>query len=125
MNEFTDRAPENEKELFNLRHSSLRTVIERGFGILKSRFRAIDGKSFWSYETQVDVVLACCIIHNHIMGVDPEDFLMEEICPDSEPSRRTMYLSQREEREENREWISKREMIASTMWNDYNTQRNL
>ncbi|KAG5225512.1 nuclease HARBI [Salix suchowensis] len=80
LNEFTDRAPENEKELFNLRHSSLRTVIERGFGILKSRFRAIDGKSFWSYETQVEVVLACCILHNHIMGVDPYDFLMEETC---------------------------------------------
>ncbi|KAG5248705.1 nuclease HARBI [Salix suchowensis] len=46
LNEFTQRAPENEKELFNLRHSSLRTVIERGFGILKSRFRSIDGKSF-------------------------------------------------------------------------------
>ncbi|KAG5245299.1 nuclease HARBI [Salix suchowensis] len=73
----------------------------------------------------IEVVLACCILHNHIMGVDPYDFLMEETCPDSEPSRRTMYLSQREEREENMEWMSKREMIASTMWNDYNTQRNL
>ncbi|XP_061981434.1 uncharacterized protein LOC133701514 [Populus nigra] len=124
LNEFTERSPENEKELFNLRHSSLRTAIERGFGILKSRFRSIDGKSFWSYETQVDVVLACCIIHNHIMGVDPYDFLMEEICSDSEPIRRTINLSQREEREENREWITKREMIASTMLNDYNTQRN-
>ena len=49
---------------------------------------------------------------------------MEEICLDSEPIRRTINLSQREEREENREWIKKREMIASTMWNDYNTQRN-
>ncbi|KAG5225383.1 nuclease HARBI [Salix suchowensis] len=125
LNEFTECAPENEKELFNFRHSSLRTVIERGFGILKSRFRSIDGKSFWSYETQVDVVLACCIIHNHIMEVDHYDFLIEEICPDSEPIRRTIYFSQREEREENREWIAKREMIASTMWNDYNTQRNL
>ena len=102
----------------------MRNAIERGFGILKSRFRSINGKSFWSYETQVDVVLACCSIHNHIMGVDPYDFLMEEICPDSEPIRRTINLSQREEREENREWITKREMIASTMWNDYNTQRN-
>jgi hypothetical protein len=91
---------------------------------LKSRFRSIDEKSFWSYETQVDVVLACCIIHNHRMGVDPYDFLMEEICSDSKPIRRTINLSQREEREENREWITKREMIASTMWNDYNTQRN-
>ncbi|KAL9354448.1 hypothetical protein Peur_052418 [Populus x canadensis] len=68
---FTEHSPENEKELFNLRHSSLRTAIERG-----------------------------------------------------EPIRRTINLSQREEREENREWITKREMIASTMWNDYNTQRN-
>jgi len=102
----------------------LRTAIERGFCILKSRFRSIDGKSFWSYETQVDVVLACCIIHNHIMRVDPNDFLMEEICSESEPIRRIINLSQREKREENREWITKREMIASTMWNDYNTQRN-
>ena len=124
MNEFTDRSPENEKELFKLRHSSLRTAIERGFGILKSRFRAIDGNPFWSYEKQVNVVLACCIIHNHIMGVDPYDFLMEEICSKRELIRRTISLSQREEREENKEWIIKREMIASTMWNDYNTQRN-
>jgi len=69
-------------------------------------------------------VLACCIIHNHIMGVDPYDFLMEEICSKSEPIKRTINLSQREEREENRESITKREMIASTMWNDYNTQIN-
>jgi hypothetical protein len=40
---------------------------------------------------------------------------MEEICTESEPIRRTISLSQREEREENREWITKREMIASTM----------
>ena len=55
------------------------------------------------------------------MGVDLYDFLMEEICSKSEPIRRTISLSQREE---NMELITKREMIASTMWNDYNTQRN-
>jgi len=65
----------------------LRTAIERGFDILKSHFRSIDEKSFWSYETQVDVMLTCCIIHNHIMGVDPNDFLMKEICSESEPIR--------------------------------------
>jgi hypothetical protein len=41
----------------------------------------------------------------------------------SEPIRQTINLNQREEREENREWITKREMIASTIWNDYNTQK--
>jgi hypothetical protein len=49
---------------------------------------------------------------------------MEEICSENEPIRQTIKLSQREEREENREWITKREIIASTMRNDYNTQRN-
>ena len=53
------------------------------------------------------------------MGVDPYDFLIEEIiCSESEPIRRTISLSQREEREENREWITKREMIASTQKNN-------
>jgi hypothetical protein len=49
------------------------------------------------------------------MRVDPYDFLMKEICSESKPIRRTFNLSQREEREENRELITKREMIASTM----------
>ena len=25
----------------------------------------------------MEVVLACCIIHNHIMGVDPTNYIME------------------------------------------------
>ncbi|GAV56836.1 LOW QUALITY PROTEIN: DDE_4 domain-containing protein, partial [Cephalotus follicularis] len=74
LNEFSkERSPENEKELFNLRHSFLRTTIELGFGILKKHFRVLDVEPFWSFATQVDVVLACCVIHNHIMGVDPND----------------------------------------------------
>ena len=38
LKEFSDRPPKNERELFNLRHSSLRTTIEQGFGVLKKRF---------------------------------------------------------------------------------------
>ena len=84
LKEFSDRPPENERELFNLRHSSLRTTIERGFGVLKKRFRVLkkrfrvlDAEPFWSFETQVKVMLACCVIHNHIMGVDPINYIME------------------------------------------------
>ena len=77
MKEFSDRPPENERELFNLHHSSLRTPIERGFGILKKRFQVLDAEPFWSFETQVEVVLACCVIHNHIMGVDLTDYIIE------------------------------------------------
>ena len=51
LKEFSDRPPENTQELFNLQHSSLRTTIERGFGVLKKRFRVLDAESFWSFET--------------------------------------------------------------------------
>ena len=77
MKEFSDRPPANEHELFNLHHSSLRTPIERGFGVLKKRFRVLDTEPFWSFETQVEVVLACCVIHNHIMGVDLTNYIIE------------------------------------------------
>jgi len=50
-------------------------------------------------------------------------FFMEEICLESEPIRQIFNLNQWQKREENMKWITKREMIASTKWNDYNTQR--
>jgi len=60
--------PTNAKELFNLRHSSFRVTVERAFGALKNRFRMLDNKPFHTYKTQVKVVLACCILHNWILG---------------------------------------------------------
>jgi hypothetical protein len=60
--------PTNVKELFNLRHSSLRVTVERAFGALKGRFCILDNKPFHTYKTQVKLVLACCILHNWIIG---------------------------------------------------------
>ncbi|KAK5793591.1 hypothetical protein PVK06_034743 [Gossypium arboreum] len=58
LKEFSAQGPENAKELFNLRHSSLRITIERVFGILKKQFRVLDAEPFWNFQTQVDIVLA-------------------------------------------------------------------
>ena len=58
--------PTNPKELFNHRHSSLRNVIERTFGVLKARFPILTTAPPYPIETQVKIVLACCILHNHI-----------------------------------------------------------
>ncbi|KAG8501024.1 hypothetical protein CXB51_003119 [Gossypium anomalum] len=54
LKEFSDQGPENAKELFNLRHSSLRITIEHVFGILKKRFRVLDAEPFWNFRTQDD-----------------------------------------------------------------------
>ena len=46
--------------------------------MLKKLFRVLDAEPFWSFETQVKVVLACCVVHNHIMGVELNDYIMED-----------------------------------------------
>jgi hypothetical protein len=61
------RSPENPRELFNLRHSSLRVTVGRAWGSLKNRFKIIYNKPFYPYKTQVKLVIACCILHNWIL----------------------------------------------------------
>ncbi|XP_022882376.1 uncharacterized protein LOC111399350 [Olea europaea var. sylvestris] len=48
-----DRDPENIKDLFNLRHVSLRNVVERIFGIFKSRFTIFKTAPPFLYRTFV------------------------------------------------------------------------
>ena len=124
LKEFSDNPPRNDKELFNLRHSSLRTSIEHCFGVLKKRFCVLDAKPFWSFPTQMDVILACCIIHNHILGVDPLDSIMSNGLHGSplanDSTSRRVQQSQREVQEENREWVQKQDDIFRKMWEDYN-----
>jgi hypothetical protein len=67
--------PTNARELFNLRHSLLRVTIERAFGALKNRFKILDNKPFHTFKSQVKLVLACCILHNWIIG-----FGLDEVC---------------------------------------------
>lgn len=70
--------PTNARELFNLRHSSLRVTVERGFGALKNRWRMLDNKPFHPYKTQVKLVLAYCILHNWILDFGQDSFVPDE-----------------------------------------------
>lgn len=58
--------PTNQNELFNLRHASLRNVIEIIFGIFKSRFSIFKSAPPFSFKTQIEIVLACAAIHNFL-----------------------------------------------------------
>ena len=128
LKEFSDHPPKNERELFNLRHSSLRTTIERCFGVLKKRFRVLDAESFWSFQIQVEVLLACSIIHNHILEVDPIDSILDDVIRDSQYESCGVQQSkseiEEEDREweieeEDREWVTKRDEICRAMWEDW------
>lgn len=62
------RAPENAKELFNLRHSARRaSAIEIAWGLLKSRFKILlHGVVAQTMDTVNLIILACAVIHNFI-----------------------------------------------------------
>ncbi len=60
------RQPKNAVELFNYRHSSLRMVVERTFGVLKARFPIFYHMPKYSVARQRMIVTACCTIHNFI-----------------------------------------------------------
>lgn len=69
--------PKNKEELFNLRHSSARNVVERTFGVLKARFAILSGKGRegFSIFTQVKLVYALTALHNfmNMHGANPFD----------------------------------------------------
>ena len=58
--------PQNKEELFNLRHSSLRNVIERTYGVIKKRFTILSLMRPYSFEFQCAIVLSAFFVHNFI-----------------------------------------------------------
>lgn len=81
----------------------------------------LDVEPHWSFQIQVDIVLACCIIHNFIMGIDPQDIITVTTKAEIESQNQSIrsQQTQRQERDESREWTVKRDSIAHNMCNDY------
>ncbi|XP_071680122.1 uncharacterized protein [Lolium perenne] len=111
LNEFIARnRPQNAKELFNLRHSSLRVTIERAFVALKNTFKVLDQKLFHTFDTQLKLVLACCILHNWVLGWSEDDFFEENDTFDEVQTGHGV------EAGDNEAWTEKRLNWANTMW---------
>ena len=73
------KRPENSKELFNLRHASLRNVIERIFSVVKRKYQILKTPSEYSLDTQTRIVIACTALHNWVRYREGEkaDFWLE------------------------------------------------
>uniref|UniRef100_A0A453K3T1 DDE Tnp4 domain-containing protein n=1 Tax=Aegilops tauschii subsp. strangulata TaxID=200361 RepID=A0A453K3T1_AEGTS len=104
--------PQNAKELFNLRHSSLRTSVERAFAAYKNRWKFVYNKPFHGYKTQVKVVLACAILHNWVLQYGEDEYFPPEETWDPEPNDEDpndiVY--------DNHSWAQKRDEFANHMW---------
>jgi hypothetical protein len=70
----------SEEAWFNRKHSSTRMSIERGFGILKARFKEIGTKTSLKLDFLPTVVHCCCILHNILLA--SKDRTLDEILAD-------------------------------------------
>ncbi|XP_048611373.1 protein ANTAGONIST OF LIKE HETEROCHROMATIN PROTEIN 1-like [Brassica napus] len=67
--------PTNTRELFNRKHSGLRTVIERTFGVWKAKWRILDRKHpKYGLTKWMKLVVATMALHNFIRDSHREDF---------------------------------------------------
>nr|XP_023878540.1 protein ALP1-like [Quercus suber] len=69
----------SKKELYNYRHSSLRMVIERSFGVLKARFPILNLMPNFKPIRQRYVVIVYCALHNFIHMNNRSDELFRTI----------------------------------------------
>ncbi|KAK2646702.1 hypothetical protein Ddye_021897 [Dipteronia dyeriana] len=81
LKEYSSHPPQNCRELFKLHHASLRNAIERAFGVLEKCFPLIGSTTEPNYSayTQSSITLARCILHNYLMGMNPDESLIEEV----------------------------------------------
>ena len=73
--QFQNEPPNNMQESFNRSHSSLRSAIERSFGILKKRWKILGKLPKYSVKTQLEVIMAAFALHNYIRNNDKEDMV--------------------------------------------------
>ena len=69
-----------EEAWFNRKHSSTRMSIERGFGILKARFKEIGTKTSLKLDFLPTVVHCCCVLHNILLA--SKDRTLDQILTD-------------------------------------------
>lgn len=109
----SNNRPENPRELYNLRHSSLRVTVERSIGVLKKRFQLIGKSSSYSPAKMTALITCFAALHNFLVDQKEELPTVEEGATDSpqEPPLSSASTSVSAK--------TFRDRIAETMWLGY------
>ncbi|XP_073037105.1 uncharacterized protein [Primulina eburnea] len=69
----------SKNEVFNYHHSSLRTVIERTFGVCKARWKVLQNMPTFCLDTQFKIIVECFALHNFIRRYDAAGDILEQL----------------------------------------------
>ncbi len=115
------KKPENAKELFYLRHSSLCNAVERIFGVDKQHFKIINTPPEYSLKTQINLIFALTGLHNFTKDhpsqdidyfeAENEDSIVQSGRSDNLPLGNSFVTFTRMNK--------KRDAIAKAIWVDY------
>ncbi|XP_057791212.1 protein ANTAGONIST OF LIKE HETEROCHROMATIN PROTEIN 1-like [Salvia miltiorrhiza] len=117
--------PQSAEELFNLRHTRARNVIERAFGVMKMRWGILRSPTYYPVKVQNRLIMACFLLNNFIrneMDVDPLEQTFNDLPIDNdfiEPEHGEYVDSV----EPSPEWAATRDAIAHSMWQHYLLQQ--
>ncbi|XP_047956848.1 uncharacterized protein LOC125202492 isoform X2 [Salvia hispanica] len=111
--------PKNPREMFNMRHTSARNIIERAFAILKMRWGILRSASYYPIETQTMLIMACFLLHNYIRGemtVDPIEQLVDNNIVDNDIFAEQDDTEYVEYIDPTVDWNNRRDQMAADMW---------
>jgi hypothetical protein len=120
-----DGRPKTPRELFNLRHATLRNVIERRFGTWKKQFKILKHGSEYPENIFVRIITALAIVNNYILD-DGDEIVSDDQSDEDEDD--TDARDRRRQSEEDDLLIPEadyetanafRERLAEEMYADY------
>ena len=113
--------PRGKEELFNYKHSLLRNVIERCFGVLKARFPILKLMPSYPIRRQRLILIACCTIHNFIRMKNGADTLFDQYAQQLVDMNDQWLSVEQQGVNENQEaeMTQVRQTITNEMWENY------
>lgn len=114
-------APQNARELFNMRHSRARNIIERAFAVLKMRWGILRSACYYPLAIQTNIILACFLLDNYVRDAMPVDPVEQSIHGVDENAGINVYddggpVEYVENVEPTNEWSAMRDELAESMW---------
>lgn len=113
----TTEAPKNPQEIFNMRHTRARNVIERAFAVLKMRWGILRSAAFYPVGVQTNIILVCFLLHNFIRSEMESDTIELVVAHEGDGNEEDVQEGDFVAGvDPSQGWTNARDAMAASMW---------